>query len=174
LAPTVILIGFMGSGKTVAGRVLASSLGWEFVDADAVVEDQMGLSIPEAFSSRGEVYFRQIEEEVVLRLIEEAGSSDNGVVLSLGGGAVTSRSVRELLERQPIVVLLTADIETAFERAGGGSRPLAKERAAFRDLFEERSYLYRQAAGFTVDTSDKDPNVVASEIAAIVRDVTRE
>lgn len=174
MAQAVILIGFMGSGKTAAGRELARLLDWDFIDADEVVVERMGISIPEAFSTRGEGYFRGVEEEEVLDLLTGADRAEGGLVLSLGGGAVTSKRVRELLKQQRLVVLLDTDIDTAFERAGGGSRPLARERSAFRELYQERSYLYRQAARFSVDTGNKDPKAVASEIAAIVRETINE
>lgn len=172
MAPTVILIGFMGAGKSAVGRRLARSLGWDFTDADDEVEKSMGMSIPEAFSGEGEQFFRDAEQEVVLRLIDEAGESERGTVLSLGGGAVTIPAVRERLKAEPLVLLLDEDVETAFKRAGGGNRPLARDREGFRALYEERSYLYREAAGFVIETSGKGLAEVVREAEAVIRTET--
>ncbi len=158
----------MGTGKTAAGEQLARRLGWRFVDADRKLEAAMGMSIAEAFASRGEEYFRELEERLVLELLDEAQEAVDGSVISLGGGAVTGKKVRERLEDEPLVIMLDEDVETAFARASDGSRPLAAEAAGFRRLYDERTYLYRQAAKHSIDTRGKDVEAVAEEMAAIV------
>lgn len=170
MAPRVIIIGFMGSGKTAAGRSLARMLGWEFHDADRRLQEEMGMSIAEAFASRGEDYFRELEERLVLEMIEAAAGSANGTVISLGGGAVTSSKVRQRLSEEPLVILLDEDVETAFARASDGSRPLAEDAAGFRQLFEERTHIYRQTAKKTVDTRNKGVEDVAAEMAKMVEE----
>ncbi len=170
MAPTVILIGFMGSGKTAVGQCLAKRLGWEFIDTDHEVVNSMGMSIPEAFRRRGEAIFRGAEEDVVSRILDKAAVLRGGMVVSLGGGAVTSRGIRERLKREPLVVLLDEDVDTAFRRAGGGSRPLAAELESFRSLYEERTGLYREAAGMIIDTRGKKVEAVAQEAEAMVRE----
>lgn len=168
MAPAVIIIGFMGSGKSAAGKQLATRLGWKFVDADQQLESEMGMTISEAFVSEGEGYFRELEERLVMELIEAASRSDEGSVISLGGGAVTSGKVRGRLAREQLVILLDEDVETAFARAGDGSRPLAADAAGFRQLYEQRTYLYRQVAGHVVDTRGKDVEAVSAEMENIV------
>lgn len=168
MAPAVIIIGFMGSGKTAVGKKLAGRLGWEFRDADSRIESEMGITIAEAFAARGEAYFRDLEERVVLEMIDAAGEAATGTVISLGGGAVTSSKVRRRLDSEPLVILLDEDVETAFVRASDGTRPLAGDAAGFRRLYEERTYLYRQAAKYSIDTRKKDVEAVTSEMAGIV------
>ncbi|GBE57346.1 shikimate kinase [bacterium BMS3Abin01] len=170
MAPTVILIGFMGSGKTAVGECLAERLGWGFIDADREVERNLGMSIPEAFRSKGENFFRGVEEDVVSRILEKAAASTEGMVVSLGGGAVTSSGTRERLKREQLVMLLDEDVETAFQRAGGGGRPLAAELERFRTLYEERAGVYREAAGMIIDTRGKRIKAVAQEAEAMVRE----
>lgn len=174
MAPAVIIIGFMGSGKTVVGSRLAASLEWDFIDTDREVERRMGMSIPQAFVDRGEEFFRRHEQEVILGLLDDAPGREKGMVMSLGGGAVTISAVQERLEQEPLVFLLDEDVDTAFSRARGGSRPLARDRSSFRALFDERSYIYRLTAGFVVDTRGKDADSVTLELAELVRERMKE
>lgn len=88
----IILTGFMGAGKTTVGALLASRLGWRFVDSDRVVEDRTGMSVAALFERRGESEFRQLEAEVI-RETTEGGR----IVLALGGGALESAATRDFL-----------------------------------------------------------------------------
>ncbi len=169
MAPPVILIGFMGSGKSAVGKRLAAELGCRFVDADDEVERAMGISIVDAFSRHGEEYFRRHEEETVHHLIDAAESRGDGTVISLGGGAVTIGSVRRRLAGMPLVILLDQDAGTCFERSRGGGRPLARDREDFERLYRERERLYREAAGHVLDTRGKSAAAVAAAAAEIVR-----
>ncbi|HEX4108828.1 MAG TPA: bifunctional shikimate kinase/3-dehydroquinate synthase [Solirubrobacteraceae bacterium] len=135
---SVVLIGFMGAGKTSAGRMLAEAAGVEAVDTDALVEHAAGQSVPELFEGRGEAAFRALEEQVVSEALRRAGPNQ---VLSLGGGSLHSARVREALAGHR-VVLLDVDLETAWTRAHDRGRPLARDRDEFERRYAERAELY--------------------------------
>jgi shikimate kinase/3-dehydroquinate synthase len=137
----LVFIGFMGAGKTSAARAAAAEMAARAVDADHVIERQLGTSIDAYFASHGERAFREIEEDVVSGLLERPPAP----VLSLGGGAVGSERVRGLLDRHT-VVLLDVDVETAWRRAGGRPRPLARDHDRFAALHAERAPLYDSLA----------------------------
>ena len=122
---SLVLIGFMGAGKTSAARSAAAELGGRHLDTDQAIEEELGTSIEAFFAGHGEQAFREREEEIISRLLED----DAAPVVSLGGGAVTSERLRGLLDRHK-VVLLDVDEETAWRRCGG-RRPLARDRARF-------------------------------------------
>ena len=147
----VALIGFMGAGKSTAGTRLAERLGWRFADADAVLEREQGESIPAIFDRIGESAFREIEERVVARLLE-----DTNVVIALGGGAVTSPVTRERLREGSYTVLLDVSPQVAWRRveAEAGDRPLAREAESFRALYESRRAAYAAAADALVDADE--------------------
>lgn len=158
-----MITGFMGSGKSVVGKRLAQARGMEFIDTDLLAEARMGCSISEAFTARGEEYFRRVEAEVVRDLLSGPGKG-RGQVISLGGGAVTREDTRELLAKEDMVVLLQVDGETAFRRAQNGRRPLAADRNEFMRLLEERREDYAAVADLTVDaTRTIDETVAAIE-----------
>jgi shikimate kinase/3-dehydroquinate synthase len=150
-APTLVFIGFMGAGKTSAARAAAGLIGVRAVDADHELEERLGTTIEEHFASHGEAAFRALEEEVVCGLLERPPTP----VLSLGGGAITSPRVRELLRRHT-VALLDVDVETAWRRAGGRRRPLAQDRARFEALHDERAPLYDSVADAVLTDSSRD------------------
>jgi shikimate kinase/3-dehydroquinate synthase len=133
----------MGAGKSSRGREVAARLGRRFVDVDSELEREAGETIPELWERRGETAFRELEEELTVEALAEAVPA----VLALGGGAVLSERVRESLRERAVTVLLDVDVEEAWRRArGAGSRPLARDEAAFRALFEERRPLYEAVA----------------------------
>jgi 3-dehydroquinate synthetase/shikimate kinase len=137
----LVFIGFMGAGKTSAARAAAGLLDARAVDADHEIERRIGTTIDAYFEREGEPAFRQVEEQVVAGLLERPPSP----ALSLGGGAVLSPRVRELLGRHT-VVLLDVDVETAWRRCGNKRRPLARDRARFVALHAERAPVYEALA----------------------------
>jgi 3-dehydroquinate synthase len=147
----LVFIGFMGAGKTSAARAAASMLDARAIDADHEIERRLGTSIDDHFAAHGEASFRQVEESVVGGLLERPPSP----VLSLGGGAVLSPRVRELLQRHT-VVLLDVDVETAWRRCGNRKRPLAQDRNAFAALHAERAPLYEAVADAVLVDSSRD------------------
>jgi shikimate kinase/3-dehydroquinate synthase len=141
----LVLVGFMGAGKTSAARLGAERLGLEALDTDALLEDRLGEPIEAFFDREGEPAFREREEALVVELLSGAGPA----VVALGGGAVTSERVRDVLRRH-VCVYLDVDSETAWGRAGGSGRPLARDRERFLRLHAERAPLYESLADAVV------------------------
>jgi shikimate kinase/3-dehydroquinate synthase len=150
-AVALVFIGFMGAGKTSAARAAAGTLDARAVDADHEIERRLGTSIGDHFASHGEASFRRVEEQVVSGLLERPPEP----VLSLGGGAVLSPRVRELLRRHT-VVLLDVDVETAWRRCGTKRRPLARDRDAFTALHAARTPLYESLADAVLIDSSRE------------------
>jgi shikimate kinase/3-dehydroquinate synthase len=142
----LVLIGFMGAGKSTVAAELAEELGVRALDSDALLEAQLGRSPAREFELAGEQAFRASEEELVCRLLER-GAPDE--VIALGGGSVLSERVRDLL-KDHVTVLLDIDTDTAWERvqsaAAGTERPLAEDPASFAALHAERRGLYEGLA----------------------------
>ena len=166
----VVLIGFMGTGKSSTGKVLASRLGFSFIDVDQYIEAKENRSIPEIFAEDGEEYFRRAEREAVKELAER-----KHLVIATGGGTVKSEENRKLLQENGIIVCLTADVETILERTRRpGVRPLLEgkddegRRAAICSLLEERKEMYSHADLF-VDTGDRSPLQIVDEIVHFLK-----
>jgi shikimate kinase/3-dehydroquinate synthase len=140
-APALVFIGFMGAGKTTGARAAAAALGLRAIDTDRELEQRLGTSIEDYFASHGERAFREVEEDVVAEVLE----SPPAPVISIGGGAIGSARVRELLAKHT-VVMLDVDEPTAWRRAGGKRRPLARDRERFAALHAERAPVYEALA----------------------------
>jgi shikimate kinase/3-dehydroquinate synthase len=140
----IVLVGFMGAGKSTAARDVAAELGLDAVDADALLAERLGTSIDAFFARHGEAEFRRREEALSLELL-----GGDGRVVALGGGAVESPRVRRAL-RDHLTILLDVDAETAWGRVRGSGRPLARDRAAFAALLERRRALYEEVARWVV------------------------
>jgi len=154
----IVLIGFMGAGKTTAALQLAAERALRAVDADQLIEERAGLPIAEIFERDGEAAFRALEEQVVCELLERSASGD---VVSLSGGAVTSERIRAALAKH-IVVWLEVSPELAWRRVGGGDRPLAVDRTDFGERHDARLPLYSAAADAFIPAS-----VVRSSIGRV-------
>jgi|SRR5579885_19547 shikimate kinase len=160
----IVLIGFMGAGKSTVGALLAPLLGWQFLDADAVLEERTGSTIAEIFARHGEAVFRQMETEVIRELLQE-----RRLVLALGGGAVETPSTREAIFSSPetCVVFLEAPLETMISRCeqqpNAAVRPVLKEREQLRSRFESRLPHYRNAH-LVVETTARTPDETAQRI----------
>ena len=113
----VVLIGFMGTGKTSVGRLLAARLGCAFHDLDRKIEEKHGMSIPAMFREHGEPYFRAREKEAV----REAAGRTN-LVIATGGGTVKDAENVAILRQNGILVALTADVDTILQRTSGSPR----------------------------------------------------
>ncbi len=141
-----VLIGFMGAGKSTVAAQLATTLGGRALDSDTLLEQHLGHSIAHEFQARGEASFRASEEQVVCRLLADAGPRD---AVALGGGSVLSEPVRAALAEH-LTLLLDVDPVLAWERvqasADGPERPLARDFAAFAGLHAERRELYESLA----------------------------
>jgi len=138
--PAIVFVGFMGAGKTVAANA-ARAAGLEVIEADELVEGEVGMPIASFFGKRGEEEFRSLEAAEVGQLLDDA----DGGVIALGGGAVLSERVRTALERH-IVVWLQVPVEEAWRRVGGSDRPLAQDRARFDALYVGREPVYAELA----------------------------
>jgi shikimate kinase / 3-dehydroquinate synthase len=138
----------MGVGKSTIGAEVAGLIGRRFVDLDRELEHRYG-PIAELFE-RSEADFRSKEEEVAADVLRSAAPT----VIALGGGAVLSDRTRALLRERAHTMWVDVDVETAWERARDGDRPLAREETAFRALFDERRSLYREAANDVVVTAE--------------------
>lgn len=162
----VVLTGYMGAGKSTVGRMLAERLGVPFLDSDAVIEAQAELPIPRIFATKGEVWFRRMEE----RVIREITASEPAGVLAIGGGAVESEKTRDLLARTAHVAWLRMDPAALWARVNGSDRPLASNEAVFLRRYERRVPAYTQVAAHVVDAGRPVAEVVA-DVEAWSRDL---
>jgi shikimate kinase len=157
----VVLIGFMGSGKSTVGPLVARRLGWTFVDLDAEVEADQGRRVADIFSALGEAEFRRAE-----RAAAERVTARTRVVVAAGGGAFTQAATRAALQKGALTVWLRCAPDALLTRIpADGSRPLAANRATIGALLLSRETDYA-LADLTVDTTRTPPEVVASVIAA--------
>jgi shikimate kinase/3-dehydroquinate synthase len=144
----IVLIGFMGAGKSTAAVELGAALGRRSIDSDTLLAERFGHPVATEFDLHGEAAFRAAEEQLVCELLDSAGSEE---VIALGGGSVLSPRVRHALEQGHLTVLLEIDQDTAWSRVAengsGPARPLAADPAAFAQLHTERAPLYEQLAG---------------------------
>jgi shikimate kinase len=155
----IVLVGFMGSGKTTVGASLARILGWRFEDMDVRISAENGLSVAEIFGRRGEAFFRAEEARVAAAL-----RGRERLVVAAGGGAFATPATREALQAGAAAVWLKCDLETILARVPlDGSRPLASSRETIGRLLAEREPSYR-LADLTVDASGRLPEAVAREI----------
>lgn len=155
-----MLIGFMGAGKTAVSRILAERLGFRLFDTDAMVEEAAGSTVAELWETEGEDGFRAREHEAVLRAC--AGS---GRVIACGGGAVLQIRNYGILKGAGTVVYMRAPAEVLRARIGDGrARPLLRDEGSFDRLLAERTPAYEAAADVTVDTDDRTPDEVVSDI----------
>jgi shikimate kinase len=158
----IVLTGFMGSGKSTVGPLVAAQLGWRFVDVDDLIEAEAGCTIAELFVRHGEAAFRDREHATIARL-----SADDGLVLALGGGAIERAETRELLLTSPGTLLAHLEVElaTTLKRCGGTehTRPILADQANLASRYARRLSLYRMAhVSIVVDTLT--PEQAASEI----------
>ena len=152
----LVLVGFMGAGKSTAARALAAELGAEPVDSDHELERRLGEPIDTYFDREGEEAFRRREEELVLELLgRRPRRAGRPAVIALGGGAVHSERVREALARHTVVHLEVRP-EDAWRRASGKGRPLAREPGRFEQLQRDRDPLYEAVAHAVLPPGDRD------------------
>ena len=161
----LVLVGFMGCGKSTVGKLISKKTSLPFIDLDSVIVEREGRTIPEIFREDGEEFFRELERETLISELLREGS----FVLSTGGGAPAYRNNMEVINRLSTSVFLYADFETLYGRiSGDGNRPLASlDRKKLRELYEKRLPYYRKAH-FTVDTTGKTPEEVAEEIISLL------
>lgn len=163
----IILIGFMGAGKTTTGRLLAARLGRHFIDVDRKIELENNMSVSELFNHQGEDSFRRKEADMIARVTRY-----KNVVIATGGGAVMFAENVMRLRQNGVVIALTASLEVILERTGRrNTRPLLerpdREEYVAR-LLQERAAVYA-IADYTVDTSISSPPQVTERIINFLR-----
>lgn len=162
----IYLIGYRGTGKTTVARLLAEQLGWQWIDADQVLEARHGRSIRDIFAQEGEADFRDKESAI----LHELSRLDRHVIAS-GGGVILRPENRQVLQDTGWIVWLTGDARTLWQRLQGDAstaerRPdLARGGLAeIEELLEVREPLYRSCAHFDVSTEGKSPEQVAADV----------
>lgn len=170
MSDRVILVGFMGSGKSTVGALLAERLGWDFVDFDERIEREQGRSIREIFRDEGEPFFRSLEAELTERVKDR-----REIVLAPGGGWITQPDLVERLRGGSRMIWLRVSPDVAYRRCGerpGQTRPLLATDApleTIRAMLAARRRLYEQADAW-VDTDARTPREVADEIERLLRE----
>jgi shikimate kinase len=163
ILPTIVMIGFMGAGKTSVGRLVARALGREFVDTDQMIERATRMTIGELFQREGELSFRRREIAAIDRAIAVPGR-----VIAVGGGAVLSAENRTALKQAGLLVYLRATPETLAARLTGVTdRPLLNtgDRVGrIRDLLVARGPIYETAGDVAIDTDRLNLEQTAVEV----------
>jgi shikimate kinase len=157
----IVLTGFMGSGKSTVGPLLAGRLGWNFLDVDDVIEAEAGATISELFARHGEAQFRDREYATIARL-----ATADALVLALGGGAIERTETRDLLlaSNGTLLVHLEVELATTLARCAGTehTRPILADQANLANRYSRRVPLYRSAhVSIPVDTLTPDQVVDA-------------
>lgn len=163
----IILTGFMGTGKSVVGRLLAERLRLSFLDLDDLIEENAGISIPEIFASEGEPGFRRREREQIARV----GNRGNCVIATGGGALLDAENVRTL-KTGAVLICLQAEPEVILKRIKPEShRPLLQvpdRMVRIRELLEQRASAYAQA-DLSVETSDSSVKEIVDRIVGHLR-----
>jgi shikimate kinase len=160
---SIVLIGFMGSGKTTVGQTLAAVTGQKVIDLDAEITKKIGMSIDDFFATQGEAAFREIERDTLARFVTESA------IIATGGGIVVNELNRQLLDAHPAVVYLQTNPAELVKRIQADTlniRPLAKGKNAdeIAAILKPRLPWYEQVASLKVETTGKTPDKIAEEI----------
>ena len=161
----MVIVGYMGCGKTTVGRILAGELGGEFVDLDRAIVRDTGRGIPKIFARSGEEGFRDLEHRALVAALDGARER----VIACGGGIVVRPENRERL-KEVKTVFLREDLGVLYGRTRGAGRPLrAASREDFERRYAERLPLYEEVADLEVAVGGRPPREVAEEIARWLR-----
>ena len=163
----IVLIGFMGTGKSTVASRLAARLNRKFVDMDREIERVVGMTVSEIFKRYGEIRFRSEEKLIAQKLARESG-----LVIATGGGVVLEQVNMDTLSQNGIIICMEATPNEILERVNRkkGTRPLIRKNAQLQDIEEmlkARETLYAQA-DYRVNTSDKSPEQITNEIMGIL------
>lgn len=159
----IILIGFMGSGKTSVSKALSALSGFTLIDTDQKIEELENTSITQLFNTRGEDYFRKLEESLCESLLVTKNS-----IVSTGGGMILSEKNQELLEKIGVIIYLEASVETiVFRIKNETKRPLFSQKTPLNSLsilLQKREPLYKKLADLTVSTNNKTVEEITQKI----------
>jgi shikimate kinase len=156
----IVLVGFMGAGKTTVGHLLAARLGLPFVDSDQVIEQQAGRPVRQIFAQDGEPPFRALEHQVITGLLDGPD-----LVLALGGGAPEHPSTRERLVTAQVVYLRVGYDQVMARVGGDPERPLLA-RPDLAATYQRRLPLYAEIATLTISTDGRPPELISQDILA--------
>jgi len=169
-ARSIVLIGMMGAGKSSIGRCLQRLTGLARLDIDEMVSTEFGMAIAQIFSTQGEDRFRDAETNCLRKL-----APDRPAIIVTGGGIVLRGENVGLLKKLGVIVWLTADEQTLFERASRrNDRPLLQKenpRAVYAELFRQREALYAAAADLRIETSGKSHDEIAQTLLSKLEEV---
>jgi shikimate kinase len=163
----LVLVGFMGSGKSSVGRILSSLTGFALVDTDTLVAQEAGQSIPAIFKQHGEDHFRALETKVLQSLVGRIG-----LIVATGGGVITAEENRQLLPQIGPVVWLDASPEQLHQRVKHSKRPLLQTddpRRTLEELYRRREPLYREAATVRIDSGNLTHRQTAEAVLAALQ-----
>ena len=163
----IILVGFMGAGKTAVGKALARRLKMKFVDMDDLIEEREGMKIPDIFASKGEPYFRGVEKEVARGLCAQSG-----LVIAAGGGVVIDEENVKNLKSSGVMVCLTATADKILGRTRAHThRPLlnvSDPKEKISELLAKRAEYYARA-DYRIDTSELSIDEVVRKITEMAK-----
>jgi shikimate kinase len=156
----ITLAGFMGTGKSTVGRLVAERLGWRFVDTDTIIESRSGRTIAQIFEQDGETTFRQLEATVCPEMAALCHQ-----VIAVGGGALLNPVIRECVEAHSVLIALTCDLDEIMQRVGDDpARPLfAPDRERLAHLMDARADHYASLP-YHIDTTHLTPEQTAEEV----------
>ena len=156
----IVLVGFMGAGKTTVGHLLAERLGLPFLDSDLVIEQRTGCSVRQFFADHGEPAFRELESQVVCELIDGPDA-----VLALGGGAAGHPDTVTRLKSAQVIYLQVTYEEAMLRVAGDQYRPMLAK-PGLEDLYRHRLSVYDTVATLAVATDGRHPEAVSADVLA--------
>ena len=167
MTKNIILIGFMGSGKSTIGRQLAKELNMIFLDMDETIQQNLNMTIQEIFKQKGESFFRA--EEL---LLSRKSSSLTNMVIATGGGIVLQQKAMKSLSTNGIIIYLECDFETIIQRIKTeSSRPLftPNDLLNFRKIFSSRISLYEENTHHMINVEGKSIESICSEVVQIIK-----
>ncbi len=165
----IILIGYMGSGKSTVGRKAAKAVEYQFLDTDALIEAEEGMSISRLFEEKGEAYFREQETEVIRRLLD----GPKGKIIATGGGLPMKEGNAELLKKLGTVIYLKAETDTLLKRLSGDTaRPLLQNgdlREKIETMLQIRGPVYEKTADVVLQTDDMSFYEIICQIEKLLK-----
>jgi len=161
----IYLVGFMGSGKSTVGKILAEKLNMNFIDIDKLIEEKGGMKIKDIFEQKGESYFRELERKQIEAIVKQ-----EGLVVSTGGGLGANLDNMNFMKKNGDVVWLDVSLNTVLDRLKNDQdRPLLKQPIEkIKQLFEERKNVYR-LANIRINADKKTPSQIVEEILTKIK-----